>query len=53
MRGSMLSRTPACEAGICVMPQFQSRVVAAVQRTPLAARASQAFVEMWKRGGSP
>ena len=38
-----MSRTPACDAGTWVSPQFQSRVVEAVQRSPLAARASQAF----------
>ena len=43
MRGSMLRRTPACEAGTWVMPQFQSSVVVAVQSRPLAARASQAL----------
>ena len=47
MSGSMLSRTPACEAGTWVMPQFHSSVVAAVQSKPLAARASQALSEMW------
>ena len=46
MRGSRLRRTPACEAGTWVMPQFQRRVVEAVQRKPLAARASQASTEM-------
>ena len=32
MSGSMLSRTPAWEAGTWVMPQFHSRVVEAVQK---------------------
>src|ERR1035438_10812431 len=32
MSGSMLSRTPACEAATWVRPQFHSRVVEAVQR---------------------
>jgi hypothetical protein len=53
MRGSMLRRTPACEAGTWVMPQFQRRVVVAVQRRPLAARASQALREMLWMGGRP
>jgi len=53
MRGSMLRRTPACEAGTWVMPQFQRRVVVAVQRRPLAMRASQTLSEMpWMGGGS-
>ncbi len=53
MRGSMLRRTPACEAGTWVMPQFHRVVVVAVQRMPLAASASQALTEMWWMGGRP
>ena len=49
----MLSRTPAWEAGTWVMPQFHRRVVAAVQRRPLAARASQTLRETWEMGGRP
>ena len=45
MSGSMLSRTPAWEAGTWVMPQFHSKVVEAVQSRPLAASASQALSE--------
>ena len=41
MSGSMLSRTPACEAGTWVRPQFQSRVVLAVQKKPEAASAAR------------
>ncbi len=53
MRGSMLRRTPACDAGTWVMPQFQSSVVVAVQSRPLAARASQAWSETPWIGGRP
>src|SRR6266702_6598528 len=35
------------------MPQFQRRVVVAVQSTPLAARARQAFIDTWWMGGRP
>ena len=53
MRGSTLSRTPAWEAGTWVMPQFQRRVVVAVQRMPEAASAVQAASEMPRTGGRP
>src|SRR5215469_5408964 len=53
MRGSMLRRTAACEAGTLVIPQFQSSVEEAVERIPLPARASQALREMWWIGGRP
>ena len=39
----MFSNTPACDAGTCVIPQFHSNVVEAVQSTPLPASANHAF----------
>jgi len=39
--------------GTWVIPQFQSRVVDAVQSRPLAARASQTFREMTAMGDGP
>ena len=53
MSGSMLSRTPACDAGTWVRPQFQSRVVDAVQSRPLAASASQTLGVMAEIFGGP
>ncbi len=49
----MFNNTPACEAGTCVNPQFQSNVVVAVHNTPLAASAPQAFQLTPCTGGTP
>lgn len=47
----MLRKTPAREAGTWWMPQFQRKVVVAVQASPLTARAIQAAVLTWVKGG--
>ena len=47
----MLRKTPARDAGTWWIPQFHKNVVMAVQARPLMARAIQAVVLTWAKGG--